>query len=564
MKRREFLKTAAVPILLGSGINVKHGFCEGKSLALDNEYPFPYDDAHFEAGERVVYTSPLRLHLNILPKEGKKLDIKISFSGGNPFDSTTTNGTRTFYGVEDNLDLCFVPDPSVSLFKYRLEYKEIQNTRWLSTPERRVKSMLSFNDEKEFNAILIGDDHTPDDADSDTSILEDQKLRELRLNGDYVGMFMKKLLADPQYFPDPSGEEWKLLNGFTLASTLLQIHNIEKPDLIIHLGDHRGGFGHKWPGLGLKNQHNVTDDELAEYMKIFRIGTRKIFSILSPEIPIYWALGNHDGEAGYHHFLNWATFYRKKYFKLPGFGTGNSPEENYYSLIWGCPDTTAQEGREGTGIKLVFCDSERYNLSLPRKPKDWTLGETQRRWLEKILDNPTAYTFIFFHHVLGGWPAGTHESITDTAYGRGPLFTSLDYKGLVSNPESIEQVGLTRLFKNKNVDAVIYGHDHIFNVHAIGNIGNGKTLYGICSGSPKYNGEIQWYKGDLWKSFYGEYGDYGGNSSEADFWGPAGYTRLTIGKNGARVDYVRSAHNHPKTNIPYDLQPGDIIASFIL
>ena len=60
-----------------------------------------------------------------------------------------------------------------------------------------------------------------------------------------------------------------------------------------------GGFGHKWEGLGLKNQHKVTAEESDGYEKMFRLATRKIFSALSPTIPIYWTLGNHDGEAGF-------------------------------------------------------------------------------------------------------------------------------------------------------------------------------------------------------------------------------------------------------------------------
>lgn len=564
MKRRDFFKTAGTAALFWGGRNLNVNPLTEKAVTLDNGYPFPYDETHFEAGERVVYTSPLRLHLNVLPKQGKILDIRILFSGGSPDGSMTRNGTRTFYGIEDNLDMTFIPDPALLFFRYRIEYKNSTDSRWLSTPERKVRSFSSFAEEENFTAVIIGDDHTPDDADAENSILVDDRLRELRLNGDYVNMFMKKILADPEYRPNSDEEEWKLVNGYTLASTILHILQNEKPNLIIHCGDHRGGFGHKWPGLGLKNQYEASDSDIAAYMKIFRMGTRKIFSALTPEVPVYWALGNHDGEAGYHHFQPWAAHYRKKYFKLPGIETGNSPDENYYSLVWGHPpDNTSSDG-EKRGVKLVFCDTQRYNISQPRTPEDWTLGEEQKRWLEKTLDQETAYTFIFLHHVLGGWPSGTNETLRSFAYGRGPLFDGNDYKNLVRYPENIEQVALTRLFKEKDVDAVCYGHDHIYNVKILGKSRSGKTVYGVCAGSPKYIGEKKWYNGDYWKLFYGDCGEYGGNSFNADFWGPAGYTRLSVSKSGARMDYIRSAYNHPNTNLPHDLETGDTVDSFIL
>lgn len=569
IKRREFLKFASLgtisaslsPSLLLSFENANrsaklHGL-------INSEYPFPYDSAHFEASERVVFIDSKTASISILPKEGKVLDIKLYYFQE---DKMHICGSRlkSFYGVDDCLEVLLRNRMWEPELHYWIEYKESGGARWKSTPQRRVKTPRVSLEERNVEVILIGDDHSPDDADMQHSILEDDELRELRLTGDYVNTFLKKLLKEPEYLPEPGSEMAKLKNGFCLASTIKNILAAESPDFIITLGDHRGGFGHKWEGLGLKNQYQITAEERDQYEKLFRKGTRKIFSALTPQVPVYWALGNHDGEPGYDLTQEPATKYRKIYYKLPGSSVGGSPDENYYAIEWGSKKRLDFRNPQNMEMIFLVLDPERYNTGVPKIPEDWTLGEDQQAWFKEKLKCDAKWKFVVQHHVLGGWPRGTNEMHMDRAYGRGPLFTYQDYDGICDYPQQVEQVRLTEVMKENGVDIVFYGHDHIFNVKEIGENSLDKTLYGICVGSPKYIGEISWYKGEFWGKFYGNYGEYGGNNKLADFWGPSGYTKLTIGRESVKVEYIRAAFNHPFTNIPPDIRVGDTVYSYLI
>lgn len=529
---------------------------------LDDEYPFPYDFSYFEAAERIVFTDPLNASINIMPKEGESLDINIHFIQEDRFRLCQPS-FMSYSSVDDSLDIPFKNVYKDAYLNYRIEYKGIHEGSWRSTPVRTVKTPTFLLRERDIEIIMIGDDHIPDDADPPLSSLEDEELRRMRLTGETVNYFLKKLLVNPAYVLDE--QERHLLNAYCLASFIRHIYLNENPDFIVNLGDHHGGFGHKWEGLGLKNQFEVTDEERDAYTKMFRQATRRIFSALSPYIPIYWALGNHDGETGFHGTKDSATKYRKKYFRLPGETAGNSADENYYNLYWGAEEghQWLEEERRG-GVQLIILDCMRYNTKLPRKIEDWTLGEEQRLWFENSLKYEADWKFVLYHHVLGGWPAGSNESNTDYYYGRGPLFREEDYMDFVADPNQVEQVHLTRLMDENGVDVNFYGHDHIFFMKEIESQRQGRKLYGTCVGCPKYIGELEWYKGDFWQKYYGDYGDWGGEARQADFWGPAGYSKLTVKQDGMRLDYIRSAYNHSHTNLPETVEVGDTLKSIII
>ena len=83
ISRREFLKRAGVigastafdgPVLKRFRPPQKKS---SQNISHDHEYPFPYDSNYFEASERVVFLNPEQASVNIIPKEGKSLDIKI-------------------------------------------------------------------------------------------------------------------------------------------------------------------------------------------------------------------------------------------------------------------------------------------------------------------------------------------------------------------------------------------------------------------------------------------------------------------------------------------------------
>jgi len=568
ISRREFLKRAGV---IGASTALDGSVFDpirqrrknmNQSSLLDHEYPFPYDSNYFEASERVVFLSPEHTSVNIIPKEGKSLDIKLYIEQEDRI-RILQNKVFSYYGVNDSLDIPFHNLYRDPFFTYRIEYKDIQEGSWKSTPERMVKTPCVSLDDRPIEVIFIGDDHIPDDADSPGNPLQDETLRYLRITGEATNYFLKKILANPNFIPKE--QECHMMNAFCMASMLHYIYLHESPDLIVELGDHFGGFGHKWVGLGLKNQYSVTDAEEDQYMKMFRIATRKIFSALSPTIPIYWTLGNHDGEAGFLNTLVPATKYRKKYFKQPGAAEGGSPNENYFSLFWGAQEGNSwlRETRKG-GVQFIVLDCMRYNTILPRSPKDWTIGDVQKEWLKQALNYDADWKFVLDHHILGGWPSGSTEGNTSYAYGRGPLFNADDYGDFVNDPNLVEQVALTKLMGDNGVDLNVYGHDHIFAANEMETQRTGRKMYGLCVGTPKHIGELGWYKGEHWKRFYGNYGQYWGSAQQADFWGPSGYTKMTITKNEVRIDYIRSAINHPYTNIPQGVAIGDIVQSILI
>lgn len=569
VSRRDFLKRmglAGAGALIGSpnlrSLPGTDPCLQSRKNALESDYPFPYDSSHFEAAERVVFTDPLTADINIIPKEGMSLDINIRFIQEDRF-RLLQSSFLSYSSVNDSLHIPFKNVYKDPYLNYRIEYKSVHESNWRSTPVRTVKTPVTLLSQKDIEIIMISDDHFPDDADSSLDRLQDEYLRQIRLTGESVNYFLEKLLVNPDYERDD--QERFLFNAYCLASFIRHVYLNESPDFIVNLGDHHGGFGHKWEGLGLLNQFEVTDEERDAYTKIFRLATRKIFSALSPFVPIYWSLGNHDGEPGFHGTKDSATVYRKKYFRLPGEAAGNSPDENYYSLHWGADEGRQWLGEERRGgVQFIVLDCMRYNPRRPQKLEEWTLGEAQRLWFENSLKYDAEWKFVLYHHVLGGWPAGSSEDTTNYHYGRGPLFREDDYRDFLADPGQVEQVHLTRLMEKNGVDINFYGHDHIFFLKEIESQRLNRKLYGACVGSPKYVGEFEWYKGEFWQKYYGDYGAWGGEAQEADFWGPAGYTKLTVQQNSLRLDYIRSAFNHPHTNLPETMNVGDVVRSVFI
>jgi phosphodiesterase/alkaline phosphatase D-like protein len=155
------------------------------------------------------------------------------------------------------------------------------------------------------------------------------------------------------------------------------------------------------------------------------------FSLISPSVPIFLALGNHEQEEGWH--LGDAGFAveppimsanaRNEYFLNPdpllgsfysgdtntaysGITTsGDHTIQDYYAWTWGdalfvvidpywYSTTKPYVGNEGGGESSTPGSGNRW---------DWTLGVAQYEWLAQTLANSSAeYKFIFAHQVAGG------------------------------------------------------------------------------------------------------------------------------------------------------------------
>ena len=567
MRRRHFLQLAAggAAALAASGRLSAWPWDRplGQRGVPEDDYPFPYDPAYFDAAERVVFLDAQTAAIGVVPKPGQSLDLRLACDE-KPLSSGL--GGQAAEGVNDSFHFILSSRGGLPDFRYRIEYRAAgDKDGWRATPWRSVKTPLFDLKTRPLQVILIGDDHTYDDADSGDLVVRDPFLREMRLNGDYVNMFVEVLLEEPDYIPGPLSVLRPMMSAFSLASTIAHILTQENPDLILILGDSTGiGAGYKWAGLGLKDPDaGLSEEEYDSICRLFWLRMRKMYSALSPTIPMYLCLGNHDGESGYDAGRAWAKAYRRHFFPQPGLFQGGSPDENYYSLAWG--GTRSDTARP----LFIILDSESYTAQIPRRPEDWTLGAQQRLWLEQVLQgSESCRKFAMFHHVIGGWPRGTNESITSNAYGRGPLFTEEDYADFCPDPRAVEQVALTQLMATEGVRAIFYGHDHIHHVRRIsGTAGSSSRakMSGICVGSPKPLGERAWYKGELWKRFYGSYGwDYrepAPISDQADFFGPSGYTKLTITPRDMIVEYIRSFFNHPDTNLSPALRKGDLVSA---
>ena len=220
------------------------------------------------------------------------------------------------------------------------------------------------------------------------------------------------------------------------------------------------------------------------------LNLRSYFGLISPSVPIFLALGNHEQEEGWHldDTGNIATSppvmsanARNQYYLNPDplldpFYTGNTDVstsaiggdhaiEDYYAWQWGdalfvvidpywYTTTKPYVGNEGGGESSDAGSGDRW---------DWTLGLNQYLWLKQTLENSAAtYKFIFAHQVAGGmddygrgganavpfveW-GGHNDDGTTAAFGsRRPGWPEPTHQLLVDN----------------RVTAFFHGHDHEF------------------------------------------------------------------------------------------------------
>lgn len=551
LRRREFLKYGSFG-LAAAGLSPRSLFSSSLAPAappspsllnaqlLNTEFPFPYDDRCFACAERIYNVRPAgvglpgsRASLNLVPVPGKKLDIRVltadSLEGlANPRD------VFTFYGVDNILDVELAAGDTPRLF-YQVLYRE--GGAWQALFPKSVKlPTVSLEDGGEIKVILFGDDHTFDDGDYAVP----DSLKASKLSGDYVNEILRNVRFNPEN-PARSPAD-SLRNGLCLAHSLRYIMAHEDPDLLINLGDTNGlGAGYKWPGLGLPTE-GLTDKEYDYISYILWLRMRKMYSAITPHIPMFIAQGNHDGEEQWNPVRNRAREWRNRLFAMPDDRTypeGGHPDGLYYAFSWGS-DRSYRGGARFIVLHTTAFTGDAY----PKTPEGWTLGEGQRQWFEKtVRQGEKHWVFACAHHALGGWPAGSNEQDKSMAYGRGPLFTREDYQPY-ANPDLVEQVKLTDLGRENGLRAFLYGHDHIFFSKKIGQSAQNADMLAVCCGSTKYMGEAGWWKDPYWSKNYGTY-----LGSAPNFWGPPGITRLTIRKDEAVIDYLATAFtwysNHP-------------------
>ena len=228
---------------------------------------------------------------------------------------------------------------------------------------------------------------------------------------------------------------------------------------------------------------------------------RKGLGDLAAAVPVFTAVGNWEGENGWHpeRERNWARQSRKEYLCNPDSTTypeGGSEAEDYYGFTWG---DALFLTLNVTGYTLTD-----HSLSSPIGRKDdWTLGERQKAWLQRQLAGSKArWKFLLIHHPVGG-NAGNEMN---SRYGRGGGRAA----------EAGEQALIHKWMRQYGVQALFYGHDHVFTDIVV------DSIHYVCVGSA----------GAPWKFGTGETG-------YEKFWTASGYTWVEVGLDSLKVSFIR-------------------------
>lgn len=224
-----------------------------------------------------------------------------------------------------------------------------------------------------------------------------------------------------------------------------------KPDFLLMLGDNIATFtSHGGP---------MTDERYGPAL-YYRL--KRGLGNLTASIPVFNVIGNWEGENGWHpeKYRTWARDSRMSWMPAPlpnTYPEGGGKHGDYYGFTWG---DTLNLVLNVTGYTLI----EHIHGSEVGKADDWTLGEKQRDWLFKQLsESDSKWKFIYIHHTVGG-KAGDD---LNTRYGRGGGQAA--YTG--------EQKLIHEWMKEFDVNALFYGHDHVFTDIPVDGI------HYICAGS---------------------------------------------------------------------------------
>lgn len=193
---------------------------------------------------------------------------------------------------------------------------------------------------------------------------------------------------------------------------------------------------------------------------------RTFYEIACHSVPLFIALGNHEGETGWLNNGNgnnvaiWGTLDRKKYFMNPApneFYTGDTTNhafvgqrENYYRFEWG-------------DALFIVIDPYWYTKPKPDSLNGWrwTLGKDQYDWLKRTLEESKAtFKFIFAHQLVGGDPLGRGGVEFADRYEWGG--SNLDGTPGFAQQRPGWYKPIKELLKEHRVNVFFHGHDHFF------------------------------------------------------------------------------------------------------
>ncbi len=237
----------------------------------------------------------------------------------------------------------------------------------------------------------------------------------------------------------------------------LQNQRDDNPDFMIDLGDF----------LMTDKLKNTSTNTIPYDTIPFRSNLlRSFYETECNSVPLFIALGNHEGEAGWNldgtpnNIAVWSSNVRKKYFLNPypdNFYTGDTTNHqyigqrgNYYEWKWG-------------DAQFFVLDPYWYTNPKPDSLHGWrwTLGQTQYNWLKTTLQNSTStFKFVFAHHLIGGDPQGRGgiEFADFYEWGGNNIDTT---PGFTTNRPGWYKPIKDLLTENR-VSIFFHGHDHFF------------------------------------------------------------------------------------------------------
>ena len=231
----------------------------------------------------------------------------------------------------------------------------------------------------------------------------------------------------------------------------------DEPDFMIDLGDF----------LMTDKLKNIATNTIPFDTIPYRCNLlRSYYETSSHSVPLYIALGNHEGEAGWNlngnpnNIAVWDAQQRKKFFLNPSpntFYSGDTSHqnyigqrENYYAWKWG-------------DALFIVLDPYWYTTTKPDSLHGWrwTLGKVQYDWLKNVLEtNNATFKYVFAHHLIGGDPEG-----------RGGVEFADRYEWGGNNLDGTPGFAVNRpgwykpikdLLTEHRVNVFFHGHDHFF------------------------------------------------------------------------------------------------------
>lgn len=259
-------------------------------------------------------------------------------------------------------------------------------------------------------------------------------------------------------------------------------------------------------------------------------------------MPVFLALGNHDGEAGWMTrdrgaMTEWARATRLRFFPSPqasAFYKAGPPNSAYYAWNW------------GDALFLVL-DPFMQTRTRPGPGGDgwaWTLGRDQYDWLDRTLaESKARHRFVFIHHLVGG----SAQQRAQEARGGAEASRFFEWGGAGADGSAafaVHRSGwrmpIHDLLRSHGVSAVFHGHDHLYARQERDGIAYLETP------QPGHPGE----------GLNRAAAAYGYESGT--LLGGSGHLRVSVTPESATVEYVRSRLDPPGAEIAdrHVLKPG--------